>query len=394
MIKIAEIYKSSQKALLLHKGRTALTMLGVIIGVFAVISLVSMGIGVQNYVTDQFESLGSNILFVMPGNADFTSDPANTFGRVKFEEKHTELIRRHAADYIELVSPSVRFSGTVEYKTKSYYSSIYAPNYQAQEVFDLSIQEGRYFTENEQDNEIRVVVLGPNVVDELFPNSSPINEKIKIEDVTYEIIGYTKKKGPDYDDNVYIPYTVAMDDFEIDNYQGIIVKAKSKDDIELAKKQVTLALLRDLDNDDFQILSPEDVLESINDILAILTAAVGAIAGISLLVGGIGIMNIMLVSVTERIKEIGLRKAVGASPRDIALQFLIESVMISVGGGAIGLLFGWLASLAARSVVRTQVPLWAILLSFMFSVLVGVVFGTYPAIKASKKDPIEALRYE
>ena len=243
-------------------------------------------------------------------------------------------------------------------------------------------------------NKIRVVVMGPNVVKELFPNSNPIGEKIKVEDVSYEVIGYTKKKGADYDDNVYVPYTVAMEDFEIENYQGIIVKAKNRDEMELTKKQVTLALLRDLDKDDFQIISPEDILESINDILSILTAAVGAIAGISLIVGGIGIMNIMLVSVTERIKEIGLRKAVGASPKDIAMQFLIESVMISVGGGAIGLLFGWLASLAVRSFVRTQVPLWAVLLSFIFSVLVGVVFGTYPAIKASRKDPIEALRYE
>jgi len=394
MIKIIEIYKTASKALLLHKARSVLTMLGVIIGVFAVISLVSMGIGVQNYVSDQFESLGSNVIFIMPGNADFTADPANTFGRIKFEEKHIDLIERHASDYVEIASPSVRFSGTVEYKTKSYYSSIYAPNYRAPEVFDLYIQEGRFFNESEEKNKIRVVIMGPNVVEELFPNSNPIGKKIQVEDTAYEVIGYTKKKGADYDDNVYVPYTVAMEDFDIDNFQGMIVKVKSNEDMEIAKKQVTMALLRDLDKDDFQIISPEDMLESIQSILSVLTAAVGAIAGISLLVGGIGIMNIMLVSVTERIKEIGLRKAVGASPRDIALQFLIEAVLISVGGGMIGLLFGWLASLAARTFVRTQVPLWAVLLSFFFSVFVGVVFGTYPAIKASKKDPIEALRYE
>jgi len=394
MVKIVKIYKTANKALLLHKGRTALTMLGVIIGVFAVISLVSMGIGVQNYVSDQFESLGSNVLFIMPGNADFTDDPANMFGKVKFEEKHIELIERHAGEYVEIASPSVRFSGTVSYKTKSFYSSIYCPNHRAQEVFDLYIQEGRFFNEAEEKNKVRVVTLGPNVVKELFPNTNPIGKKIDIEDISYEVIGFTKKKGADYDENVYIPYTVSMSDFEIDNFQGMIVKIKDKEDMELAKKQVTLALLRDLDDDDFQIISPEDILESIQSILGILTAAIGAIAGISLVVGGIGIMNIMLVSVTERIKEIGLRKSVGATPRDIALQFLFEAVMISVGGGVIGLILGWFASLAAKSFIRTEVPLWAVLLAFGFSVLVGVVFGTYPAIKASKKDPIEALRYE
>jgi len=394
MIKITKIYKTANKALLLHKGRTALTMLGVIIGVFAVVSLVSMGIGVQNYVTDQFESLGSNVIFIMPGNADFTDDPANMFGKVKFEEKHIELIERHAGDFIEIASPSVRFSGTVEYKTKSFYSSIYCPNHRAQEVFDLYIQEGRFFNEMEEKNKVRVVTLGPNVVEELFPNINPIGKKVDIEKISYKVIGFTKKKGADYDDNVYIPYTISMSDFEINNFQGIIVKVKSQKDMELAKKQVTLALLRDLDDDDFQIISPEDILESIQSILGILTAAIGAIAGISLIVGGIGIMNIMLVSVTERIKEIGLRKSVGATPKDIALQFLFEAVMISVGGGLIGLLLGWFASLAARTFIRTEVPVWTVLLAFGFSVLVGVIFGTYPAIKASKKDPIDALRYE
>ncbi len=394
MSRLLEIYKTSNRSLLRHKGRTVLTMLGVVIGVFAVVSLVSMGIGVQNYVEDQFESIGSNVLFIAPSNAGFTEDPATLFGRLKFDERHIELIERYAGEYISVASPSVRFSGTVKYKTKSFYSSIYAPNYQAQEAFDLFVQEGRFFNESEQKNKNRVVLLGPNVVEELFPNANPIGKKIDVEGFNYEIIGYTQKKGQDYDDNVYIPYTTAMEDFEIENFTGMIVKVNRQEDVEIATKQVKMALLRDLDEDDFQIFSPEDILESIQKILSILTAGIGAIAGISLLVGGIGIMNIMLVSVTERIKEIGLRKAIGATSRDIALQFLMESVMISVGGGLIGLFFGWVVALAARSFVRTEVPIWAVLLAFGFSVLVGVIFGTYPAIKASRKDPIEALRYE
>lgn len=396
MINLLEIYKTSNQALLLHKARTILTMLGVIIGVFAVTSLVSLGVGVQNYVTDQFESIGSNVLLVAPGNAGFADDPANTFGRLKFDEKNIGDIRKYASKYISVVSPSVRFSGTVKYKTNSYYSSIYAPNHQVNELFDLDIQEGRFFTENEEKNKARVVILGPNVVDELFPHTNPIGKKIQIEDYSYEVIGYTKKKGQDFDDNVYIPYTRAMEDFDITNFTGIVAKASSRENVELAKKELKYALLRRLNSDDFQIISAEDILSSIQNILSILTTAIGAIAAISLLVGGIGIMNIMLVSVTERTKEIGLRKAVGATPTDIALQFLIEAIMISVGGGLIGTAMGWLAAFGVRSFadVRAEVPFWAMALAFGFSMVVGMVFGTYPAVKASKKDPVDALRYE
>lgn len=396
MINLIEIYKTSNKALLLHKARTILTMLGVIIGVFAVVSLVSLGVGVQNYVTDQFESIGSNVLLVAPGNAGFAEDPANTFGRLKFDEKNIDDIRKYANQYISVVSPSIRFSGTVKYKTNSYYSSILAPNHQVTELFDLDIQEGRFFNENEERNKSRVVILGPNVVNELFPNTNPIGKRIDIEDYSYEVIGYTKKKGQDFDDNVYIPYTRAMEDFDIKNFTGIVAKAKSKDTVDLAQKELKYALLRTLNKDDFQIISASDILSSIQNILSILTTAIGAIAAISLLVGGIGIMNIMLVSVTERTKEIGLRKAVGATSTDIASQFVIESVLISLGGGIIGVAFGWLAAFMVRSFadVRAEVPLWAIALAFGFSMLVGMIFGTYPAYKASKKDPVDALRYE
>nr|MBP7927818.1 FtsX-like permease family protein [Patescibacteria group bacterium] len=178
------------------------------------------------------------------------------------------------------------------------------------------------------------------------------------------------------------------------NFAGISVKARNADQIPQTISQIKLALLRDLEEDDFSVISTEDVLQSIQSVLQMLTAGIGAIAGISLLVGGIGIMNIMLVSVTERIKEIGLRKALGATPINIALQFLFESIMISVAGGSIGLFLGWGASRIAANFVRTEVPVWTAVLAIGFSVVVGVLFGTYPAIKASKKDPIEALRYE
>ncbi|OGC45991.1 hypothetical protein A2V49_01960 [candidate division WWE3 bacterium RBG_19FT_COMBO_34_6] len=394
MIRISEIYKTANQALLLHKGRTVLTMLGVIIGVFAVVSLVSMGTGVQNYVTDQFESLGANLVIVAPGKIDFNQDPANSFGNNRLKEKHVDMVKTYAADYITKVTPSVRFGSTATYKTKNYYTSIISVNADAKDIFNIILLEGRFFTDTEVTSKSHVAVISPIVKDELFKNTNPIGKKIKLNDKQFEVIGYTDKKSQEFDTVIYIPYTSAMQEFNIENISSIAIQSNNAEDVDMTIKQVKYALLRDLKEDQFSVISAEDILNSINSILKILTIAIGAIAGISLLVGGIGIMNIMLVSVTERTREIGLRKALGATPKDIATQFLIESVLISVGGGVFGLILGWGASILARSFIRAEVPLWTVFLAFGFSVGVGMLFGTYPAISASKKDPIEALRYE
>ena len=394
MIKLSETFKTANRALLLHKGRTILTMLGVIIGVFAVVSLVSMGIGVQNYISDQFEAIGSNVVFVVPGKVDFSDDPAKSFGDIRLDQKHVDMLEKNATQYVESVSTNIAFGDSISYKTKNYYGTVYGVDPVIKDIYAIELDSGRFFSKNEANNKANVAVISPILVEELFKNVNPVGKKIKISDNVYEIVGTTKEKGQDFDEVVYIPDEKLIEDFNLDNITSIAIQAKSTDDIELAMKEVEFILLSDLDADDFSVIATSDILSSIQNVLGIMTAAVGAIAGISLLVGGIGIMNIMLVSVTERIKEIGLRKAVGAAPRDIAIQFMLEAILISVGGGMIGLLFGWFASLAARTFVRTEVPIWAVLLAFGFSVVVGVLFGTYPAIKASKKDPIEALRYE
>ncbi|MFC1622033.1 ABC transporter permease [Patescibacteria group bacterium] len=369
-------------------------MMGVIIGVFAVVSLVSLGIGVQNWIQDQFESLGSNLIFVVPGSIDFADDPAKNFGNNKLDEKHVELIEKYAGDYVENPTGSIRSSKTTKYKTKKYLATVSGAGYAFGEILNIELESGRFYTETEQDNSARVIVIGPFVADELFASRNPIGQKIKVDDKSYEVIGLAIEKGPDFDDNIYMPYTTYRKYIGDENFASIAMNAKNSDNLDLVMKNVELALLNDLKSDEFSVVSQEDLLSSFQDILAILTTAISAIAGISLLVGGIGIMNIMLVSVTERTREVGLRKALGATPLDITTQFLFESIMLSVGGGMIGLFFGWVAARIGSNYIRTEVPMWTIVIAFGFSVLVGVIFGTYPAIKAGKKDPIEALRYE
>lgn len=390
----AETFRTALKSLLSNKIRSFLTMLGVIIGVFAVISLVALGRGIQNYITGQFEALGSNLIFVTPGKVGVGKDPALALSNNKLSEKHIELIKTYAGDLIADITPSIRVGKNVQYKTKEYFATVVGGDASAKIIFNRKMTAGNFFTEADVRSKRKVAAIGPITVKELFSSSDPIGKRIKIENTYYTVIGVMESKGPDFDDTVSIPYTSAKETFNIEYLSTIIIKAKNPDDIDLLMRRVRIALMRDLKEDEFTVLSQQDILSSIQNILKALTLGIGAIAAISLLVGGIGIMNIMLVSVTERIKEIGLRKALGATPFSIGLQFLMESVMLSVSGGFIGLMLGELSSLIARNFIKTEVPLWSVGLAFGFSVAVGMLFGTYPAYKASKKDPIEALRYE
>jgi putative ABC transport system permease protein len=392
-MKHAETFKTAFQSLLRNKVRAFLTMLGIIIGVFSVVTLIALVRGFENYITDQFDALGSNLIFVTPGNVAGNSN-ANPFSNNQLAEKHIAIINNYAGDFISGVTPSLRIGKTVYYRTDSYFSTIAGGNYQVFEILGLKVEEGRPFNKAEETSSARVAVIGPLVADNLFSNKSPLGERVKIDDESFEVIGITESKGTDFDDRVFVPYTTVKDTFGLDKFSAILVKAKDADRIDESMREVKTALLRDLKSDVFSVLSQKDILSSIQSILSVLSIGLGAIAGISLLVGGIGIMNIMLVSVTERTKEIGLRKALGATPFNIGSQFLIESIILSASGGALGLGLGWLASQGARVFLRTEIPWWSVAVAFGFSLLVGIVFGTYPAVKASKKDPIEALRYE
>ena len=391
-----EILSTASKALLLNKVRSFLTMLGVIIGVFAVISLVSLVGGVQEYVVSSFEDLGSNLIFVVNGKIEMgqRQTAGSALVSTNLKEKHVDMIKSTAEDYVDYITPQSQTYQTIKYKTEEYFLLLLGVNYEANDIFNSNIERGRYFNRVEQENSSRVVVLGNNLGKKFFGEENPIGKKIKINGKSYEVVGLLAKKSPNYDESVILPYTTVMDEFSATGITSIVVKVKDNVDLEQAQQQVKLALLKDLKEDKFTVMTQEDILESIQNILNMLTIALASISGISLLVGGIGIMNIMLVSVAERTKEIGLRKALGATSSDIKNQFMAEAILISSLGGVLGLLLGWVTTIAIRPLIKAVIPVWAIPLALGFSLAVGIIFGTYPAVNASKKDPIEALRYE
>jgi len=393
-MRITDTLNSSIGALGANKTRTFLTMLGVIIGVFAVVSLVSLVKGVENFITNRFNSLGSNLLFISPGRSNFQGDPSIAFSSNKLEEKHVELLQSTLKDELTAVAPSIRLGKTAKYKTKSYYSTIVGSNENVQQLVSIEIEKGKYFNRNDVLSSAKVVIIGKLIEEEFFGNNNPLGQSIKIDDKSFIVIGTYKEKGGRQDERIIMPYTTIKDSLGVKNFSSIVTQAKNPEDIDLVIKKIELTLLTDLKKEDFSVLSQATILSSFKNILNVLSIGLAAIAGISLIVGGIGIMNIMLVSVNERIQEIGLRKALGATSFDIGIQFLIEAIFLSVLGGLIGLGFGFLVTLISKPWLNAQIPWWAILLALGFSTAVGIGFGTYPALKAAKKDPIEALRYE
>ncbi|MBI5448796.1 ABC transporter permease [Candidatus Gottesmanbacteria bacterium] len=397
-MRILEFTKIAFLSLVTNKIRAILTMLGIIIGVMSVILLVSIGTGLQSFVTKQFASLGSNTIFVLPGKVDFRSGGPTT-PVSKFELTDVSDITRGSASVLH-VSPAVAQNATITAKGKTVGTEIAGvwENYFL--IQNFTAETGDIIRQSDVERTRKTIVLGPKPATELFGDADPIGQWVTLGAVRYQIKGVLVSKGgggalgADIDNHAFIPLTSALRQFNQNKPYMLLIQATAPESVDQAAADVKRILSRRLKDDDFTVMQQTELLNTINQFLGAITVALGGIAAISLLVGGIGIMNIMLVSVTERTREIGLRKAIGATPKDILLQFLIEAVILSLTGGAIGILLGALGSLALRSFVQTSVTLWSVALASGFSAAIGIIFGVAPAIRASRLDPIEALRYE
>lgn len=394
---ILELLKLSVTALIANKLRSVLTTLGIIIGVFAIILLVSLGTGLQGYITNQISGLGSNLLFVIPGTVGGARTPGGVIAnKLLLSDSKTLAFRLKS---FANVSPFVSKTSTIKYKNRvDKGASVGGSSYNYSQIINIKLDKGASFTQAQENSNAKVTMIGTSVVDKLFPNEDPLGKVITIGSSRYTVIGILAKRGSlfgiDQDNSVVIPITVAEHEFNLTNINVIYIAAKRADLVPFVKAQATKILLTRLTQDDFNIQSQDTALSTINNVTNVLSIALGGIASISLLVGGIGVANIMLVSVTERTREIGLRKALGAKPSDILQQFLLEAVILSASGGIIGILLGVGTSFVLSKFFVSEVTPWSIFLAFFFSVAVGIVFGVAPAIRASKLSPIEALRYE
>jgi len=397
------IVKVGLKSLLANPLRSFLAMLGIIIGVAAVIAMLAMAAGTQKQIMKNISSFGTNLLMIWPGQS---GSHGVMSGQVQ------NLTVADAEAILEEVPSIVRISPVVsgrrvQVKYGNRNTNCNAPGVAPTwlDIRSFEIEKGRVFTENEVEIMARVAVLGPTTVENLFGGSDPLGETVKIKGINFRVIGVTKSKGPGWgnpDDQVIIPYTTAMKQLlGLDHLTEINIQAADGADLREVQDQVA-RVLRKRHNllpeapDDFNVRNQADAVEMAGKVSQIMRVLLGGIASISLLVGGIGIMNIMLVTVTERTREIGIRKAVGAKERSIMMQFLIESVIISGLGGLIGASGGIGAAAVIRQFTQftTQVEVPSVLMALSFSAIVGIFFGWYPALRASRLDPVEALRYE
>ncbi|HKE98138.1 MAG TPA: ABC transporter permease [Actinomycetes bacterium] len=394
-MRLAESVRVALEALRTNKLRSALTMLGVVIGVMSVVVLVAIGSGARTEVTAGVESLGSNILFVAPG--EFSVGSAPSVSRLTLDDA------RRVGDAIgdpRRVAVTVSSGEVARAGARRMNVNLNGTNEAIPFVFDRELQRGTFLDAGDVDVRRRVAVLGSRVAGSLFPDRDPIGKFVQIGGVRFRVIGVLTEVGStlglDRDNFVYVPVTAAQRLFGLSRIDAIAVRAASAGDIRTEQRLIRDTVTRAHPEQNYEVLTQQDILGVLGQVLSILTIVLASIAGISLLVGGVGVMNIMLVSVSERTREIGLRKAVGARTRDVLRQFLLEAVALTVTGGLAGILLGSAGALgvARWSPVPAQITVWSVALAFGVSVGIGVFFGVWPARKAARMQPIVALRYE
>lgn len=407
------LFKIAIRAIAANKMRSFLTTLGIIIGITAIITMLAIGQGSKASIKASIAEMGSNMIMISPG--------ADMRGGVRQDASSMETLKqadyqsiKDECNYISAISPTVNSSGQWIYGNNNTQSSIYGVNQDYLSIRQLKVADGEMFTDTDIKAASKVCILGQTVIDYLFPDGSdPIGKVVRFNSIPFRVIGVLKKKGynsmgMDQDDLVLAPYTTVMKRIMAQTYLGgIVCSAITEEASQPAQDQITEILRRnhklkdatdttEADEDGFNIRSLEEISSMMNSTMSTITILLGSVAGISLLVGGIGIMNIMYVSVTERTREIGLRMSVGARGIDILNQFLIEAILLSVTGGIIGVILGVSLSLSLNYFfhIATQIEPWSIIMSFAVCTFTGVFFGWYPAKKAARLDPIEAIRYE
>lgn len=403
------IFKVAVRAIFRNKTRSLLTCLGIIVGIAAVIAVMAIGKGAQTMMVKEISSMGNNLMMVFPEGRGQGPVSGGMGQGQTMTAGDAEAVKRELSHLVQGVSPQVRTSVQMVYAAKNWAGNVQGVSTDILLISNWSVMDGRFFSEEEESRASRVCVVGTTVKKNLFEDEDPIGKTIRLKNVTFKVIGVLASKGAnnwgqDQDDVIMAPYTSVqryLQRSKFNNINMMNLSLISMDDLEEAKREVGALLrqrhhLADYQDDDFETRDTTEIMNTIGSVTGLMTVLLTAVAAISLLVGGIGIMNIMLVSVTERIKEIGLRMAIGATPANILTQFLLESVVLSTVGGAVGVIVGVIGAEAIGAAKG-----WPILIqtgstvsAFLFSAVVGMFFGFYPAYRASKLNPIDCLRYE
>lgn len=400
MKKLNALIKNSLEDFKRNKIRTALTSLGIMIGVLSVVLLIALGLGLKNYLRQQFESLGANLIIVMPGRGfgeggGFGGGFSSLAGAISFDERDLRSLQKvDSADYlVPGYITSLRFEATDQNKV----GSLQGVNEEFFPMFNMKLIDGEFFDKSDVVAASKVGVMGETLATDLFGEpEDAVGQIVKAKSLRIKIIGVVENIGdPEQDNSVVVPYTTTFGSVNTDKtFFSLYLGVRSKEDVPGAKQKIEEILLGRYDEDDFAVIEPSEVLDTLNQIFGIVNGVLIAIGSISLVVGGIGIMNIMYANVTERTKEIGIRRAIGATKSDIMLQFLTESVMLSVFGGATGLAIAGIIVLIVRNFFPVALNLLAVIIAFGVSSLIGIIFGVFPARRAASLTPIEAIRYE